>query len=383
MTELRAVEFGPLEAAGAHGLATPLLLLHGIGAGASAWVPAARTLATRRRVLVPDLLGFGSSPWPEVSYGVHDHLSAILNLLERRGLAAGPLDVAGHSMGAILAAELAVRLGHRARRIALVSLPYFRSEVEAKQAIGTLGVLARLTVLDHWAAGTVCAAMCALRPQLRWLAPHFARHVPADVARDTVMHNYASYSRSLREVIVRHRLEPALERLADRDILLIHGDADRSAPIEHIRPLTARFPHWRLETVPGADHALPIVRAGTVARLLEIFLAPGSPPAGGEPGNSREERRCPANALLPGYPVDRAPRRTCWKSHTASSTSTTSTRIVMSAQYAIMPPITHPIMPPIPPVPSIIASLLPTQSDNPSLVSARVLTNSKPSQRSS
>jgi len=50
---------------------------------------------------------------------VHDHLSAILNLLERRGLAAGPLDVAGHSMGAILAAELAVRLGHRARRTAV------------------------------------------------------------------------------------------------------------------------------------------------------------------------------------------------------------------------------------------------------------------------
>lgn len=270
--DLHAVELEPHIASGVAGRAPPLLLLHGIGGASSAWVPAARILAARRRVLIPDLLGFGRSPWPDAGYRLGDHLDAVGALLERRGLGDGPIDVAGHSMGAILAAELAVRLPQRVRRIVLVSLPYFRSEAEAKRSIGALGVLARLTVLEHWAAGAVCAAMCAFRPQFRFLAPHVTRHVPVDVARDAVLHTYASYSRSLRHVIVRHRLDPAIERLSDRDVLLVHGDADRAAPIDAIRALAARRSHWRLEVVAGADHALPVARPGPLARLLEDFL---------------------------------------------------------------------------------------------------------------
>ena len=260
---LAARDFGSASAS------PPLLLLHGIGAGASSWLQVAQRLAPERRVLAPDLLGFGASPWPDAAYTVDDHLRAVQELLGARGLADSPLEIAGHSMGAILAAELAARLGLRVRRLALVSLPYFRSEAEARESIGQLGVLARLTVLGHWGAGLACGAMCALRPQLRFLAPHFAPHVPAEVARDAVMHNYTSYSRSLEHVIVRHRLEPALERLANLPVLLVHGTGDRSAPIEHVRRLAAAHPHWTLQVVDGADHLLPITRPDVLARLFQ------------------------------------------------------------------------------------------------------------------
>jgi len=108
----------------------PLLLLHGIGGAGSSWMPVAKQLASERRVIVPDLLGFGQSPWPDVGYTVEEHLDALDRLLIERGLGDRPLDVAGHSLGAILAAELAARYG-RVRRLTLVSLPYFATEEEA------------------------------------------------------------------------------------------------------------------------------------------------------------------------------------------------------------------------------------------------------------
>jgi pimeloyl-ACP methyl ester carboxylesterase len=255
----------------------PLLLIHGLGGGKSSWEAAGRKLATGRRVLVPDLVGFGRSPWPDIDYSLDDHLDALEALIRERGIAGGPLDIAGHSMGAILAAELAARNPERVRRVALVSLPYFRSADEAKAWIGNLGVLARLTALGHWAAGAACALMCATRPVLSFLAPHFAPHVPAAVARDAVLHNFASYSRSLQRVVIHHRPDRALAALAGRPVLLVHGDQDRSAPLDNVRILAAGFPAWRLEVVSGADHHLPIDRPEPVARLLGSSTGAGAP----------------------------------------------------------------------------------------------------------
>jgi len=254
----------------------PLLLLHGIGGAGSSWMPVAARLASQRRVLVPDLLGFGQSPWPDTAYTLEEHVAAVDRLLQDRGLGDGPLDVAGHSLGAIVAAELASRTP-RMRHLTLVSLPYFTTEEEARRTIGNAGLLARLTVMGHWAAGAVCDVMCALRPQLRFLAPHFAPHVPAEVARDSLMHNYRSYSRTLENVVVRHRLDLALGRLTDRHVTFVHGNADRTAPLGDVQALAKQYSRWRVEVVAAADHHLPILRPELLARLLSEPIAQVSP----------------------------------------------------------------------------------------------------------
>lgn len=254
---------------------TPLVLLHGLAGAGSSWSLVVPELARDRRVLLPDLLGFGRSPWPDVAYTVDDHLAAIERLLTERGIGNGPFDLAGHSMGAVLAAELAARGPNRVRGLALVSLPLFRSADAVRVHAAGMGPLARLTVTGHWIAGALCATMCALRPVLTFLAPHFAPHVPADVARDALRHNFASYSRSLRSVIVRHRPDAALRALSDRPVLFLHGDADRSAPLAPVRELVEHARGWRLRVVPGANHYLPIERPRLVAAgLREVLSAP-------------------------------------------------------------------------------------------------------------
>ena len=247
---------------------TPLLLLHGLGGGVSTWRGVASLLAPHHRVLVPDLLGFGRSPWPDVEYTVDDHLTALEQLLEDRCLASKKINIAGHSMGAVLAAEFAARHPEVVGSVALVNFPYFHSEAEVRDIAKRLGLLARLTADNHWVARATCGVMCALRPMLIFLAPRFTRRVPASVARDALRHNFTSYSRTLQNVVVRHRSDPALITLAERRVLLVHGEIDRVVPIDNVRALAERFHQWRLEEISGAGHLLPIEKPDLLASLL-------------------------------------------------------------------------------------------------------------------
>ncbi len=247
---------------------TPLLLLHGLGGGVSTWQEVANLLSPDHHVLVPDLLGFGRSPWPDADYTVDDHLTALEGLLEESCLSSKTINIAGHSMGAILAAEFAARHPELVNGVALVNFPYFHSGAEVGDIAERLGLLARLTAADHWAARATCGVMCALRPVLIFLAPRFTRHVPASVARDALRHNFTSYSRTLQNVVVSHRTDPALAVLAERPVLLVHGEIDRVVPVGNVRALAERYPKWRFEEIPSTGHLLPIEAPKRLASLL-------------------------------------------------------------------------------------------------------------------
>lgn len=255
-------EYGPKDA-------PALLLLHGLGGGNSVWAEVAKLLATKMRVLAPDLLGFGRSPWPKGAYTVDDHLAALESLLEHLGLDSAPLNLCGHSMGGILAAELAARRPEQVGKVALVSFPYFKSAEEVQDHVARFGLMARLTVSGHWGARATCGVMCVLRPFLKVAAPYLAPGLPPGVVRDAFQHNFTSYSRTLRNVIVQHRSDAALAALAHQPVLLVHGEEDRTAPLANIQPWLERFPRWRLEVIPEARHFLPIHQPEEVAQLLE------------------------------------------------------------------------------------------------------------------
>jgi pimeloyl-ACP methyl ester carboxylesterase len=99
------------------GAGRPLLLLHGASGSWAHWVRNVPALAARRRVLAPDLPGFGDSdlpPGPPSAEALAAPVAEGLDALE-----IGALDVAGFSMGGIVAGLLAARLGGRVGTLVL------------------------------------------------------------------------------------------------------------------------------------------------------------------------------------------------------------------------------------------------------------------------
>src|SRR5207244_6058182 len=84
-----AVAGAPALAVSVVGAGPPVVLLHGLAGSHRFWRPVARGLASRYRVIVPDLLGFGASPRPPGGYGPDDHVAAVAECAVRAGLS-GP-----------------------------------------------------------------------------------------------------------------------------------------------------------------------------------------------------------------------------------------------------------------------------------------------------
>jgi pimeloyl-ACP methyl ester carboxylesterase len=185
------------------------MYVHGLGASSRYWsVLADHTPA--HAGIAPDLLGFGRSPKPPGStYDVAAHLERLLPIV--------PADAVliGHSTGAILAGAVAHAAAGRVRVLLLLGLPAFPDEATARREVGRLGTMARLTASGSWAAEAVCMTMCTLRPLLIPIAPKLTRDVPAEVAGDFLRHTWASYSGTLRNVVLRH---PAVDDPGELDL---------------------------------------------------------------------------------------------------------------------------------------------------------------------
>jgi len=98
----------------------PLVLLHGASGSWTHWIRNVLPLAAWFRVLVPDMPGYGDSdapPEPHTADGLADLVASGVNALLPPPTA---LDLAGFSLGGIIAGLVAARLGRRLRTLVLL-----------------------------------------------------------------------------------------------------------------------------------------------------------------------------------------------------------------------------------------------------------------------
>jgi 2-hydroxy-6-oxonona-2,4-dienedioate hydrolase len=98
----------------------PLVLLHGASGSWTHWIRNILPLASRFRVLVPDMPGFGDSdapPEPHTADGLADLLAASLDVVLPPP---GRFALAGFSFGGIIGGLVAARLGRRVSTLVLL-----------------------------------------------------------------------------------------------------------------------------------------------------------------------------------------------------------------------------------------------------------------------
>ena len=220
--------------------------LPGLGGTTRYWTstPVAPAFRHAQTELV-DLYGFGHSPRPWCRYTVERHVDALARTLQ----AGPPRVLVGHSLGAALALALAARHPDRVQALCLFSLPDYGSRAGAIEWFASQrGGWVYTNML-----ATALACLVTRRVAGRWL-PYLVQNVPPEVASDLVLHNMASSTTSLWEVLYRHDVRADAAALPpDLPVACVHGLHDATAPPARVNELAARFPLWRHVTL-DADH---------------------------------------------------------------------------------------------------------------------------------
>lgn len=100
--------------------APTVLALHGLTGHGPRWEPLAANQLRDVRIVAPDLLGHGHSPWA-APWSFDAHLDAVENVLDSHTDAASePIVVVGHSFGGALAVRLARRRPDAVRALILL-----------------------------------------------------------------------------------------------------------------------------------------------------------------------------------------------------------------------------------------------------------------------
>lgn len=247
-----------------------LLLLHGFLSGNAAFNNLRAALGEDVETIAPDLPGYGSTPGPgrPEDYTLALLADAIEPLLD----AWTPTHVLGHSMGAIVALELARRRPGTFQRVGAVGLPIYASRRDALAHQHRRGLAYRATLHSDRLSHVACSGLH--RARRGWI-PVFARGATRRHLHDTFFHSHAAHAGAL-DTVVFAGLVPALAAGVRTPVALLHGGRDRSAPVRRVETL-AQAMGWPLTIVPGARHQVVIWQPRLTADWVrERLLAPGA-----------------------------------------------------------------------------------------------------------
>lgn len=249
------------------GAGFPALLIHGSGPGVSAWANWRKVLpglAAFRRVIAPDIVGFGYTERPSGQpYTMDAWLAQVLGLID--ALRLEQVDLVGNSFGGALSLAFAIRHPDRVRRLILM---------------GSAGVPFELTAgLD---------AVWGYEPSfenMRRLMDCFA--YDHSLVTDELAH--LRYQASIREGVQeayaamfpapRQRWVDALCSRAEdiaalpHETLVLHGREDRILPVSTSLQLAQLIPKSQLHIFGHCGHWTQIEHADRFVRLVNDFLA--------------------------------------------------------------------------------------------------------------
>jgi pimeloyl-ACP methyl ester carboxylesterase len=116
-----------------------VVLVHGIAGSAHSWVPLLAGMARRRdrrRIIVPDLLGHGSSAAPWADHSLGGYATGIRDLLAALGHSRAT--IVGHSFGGGIAAQFASQFPQQCERLVLIDSGGLGREVSRLLRAATL-----------------------------------------------------------------------------------------------------------------------------------------------------------------------------------------------------------------------------------------------------
>lgn len=246
----------------------PLLLVHGYLGGAAQWADLAAALGDRYRVIAIDLPGFSSAAQARAPSTIGDFAAHVIAELD--AMRVDRFMLLGHSMGGMIAQEIAHRVPGRVDRLVLYGtgplgrMPdRFESLEESLERLDRDGVepTARRIAATWFVHGEQAPGF--------ELVSRIGALAGAGAAR-SALHAMAAWDGRA------HLPELSMPSL------IIWGDEDRSYRWHQVEALWSGLANVSLAVVPGASHAVHLEKPAIFAAILADYLA--SDPSRPRPG---------------------------------------------------------------------------------------------------
>lgn len=234
------------------GIGPDVLLLHGVGLRSEAWNMQIDALATHYHVIAPDMPGHGQSPCIFNPMTLTHYTDAVVAGVD------GPALIAGHSMGAMIALDMAIRYSHKVRGVVAVNAIFERSR-KASNA-----VKARAARLDGVSAADPAA------PLDRWFGNELS---PERTACHDWLTNMDPAGYKMAYTAFAQSDGPNREDLANLPCpaLFITGSNEPNSTPQMSLSMATLAPRGRAMVIEGAAHMMPMTHASAVNAALGEF----------------------------------------------------------------------------------------------------------------
>jgi len=244
------------------GKGTPLVLIHGVGMNADAWFPQMDSLSRYFRVIAVDMPGHGDSEGFRHAATLKDYVQWLACFL--RTQPESRFAVAGHSMGALITAGIAIDYPELISHAIVMSGVFKRSDAArdavAKRAEELASGNVRLDApLDRWFSAS------ADEQPLRRKVGDWLQQVDLE-----------GYSRAYQAFAAGDRIYSDRWNEMRCPVLAITGELDANSSPEMTRQMASAAPYGQAVVVANAKHMLNLTDAARVNEEILMFLSPVS-----------------------------------------------------------------------------------------------------------
>lgn len=251
-----------------------VVMLHGIPTHAYLWRDVARIVQLSRRVVAPDLLGFGFSEKPETAdlspSGQADMVLDVMHKLEITSFT-----LVGHDYGALVACEILSREPERVDRLVLTNTSLQVEDWTSKSPLNPLAVFS-VPVLGE-------AALAMAQPFMLKRAFEFYLAEKDRLDAATMALYWQPFEEGLDRTLLRLSRENRLDEdtfhgwkaaLYDyqRPALVVWGALDPTFRIDRGHDIARLLPNCRFEAFVHSNHFIQEDRPQALGRLIAAFV---------------------------------------------------------------------------------------------------------------
>lgn len=230
----------------------PVLILHGWGSNLEKWEKIAELLKTNKKIIIPDLPGFGKSQQPESSWSLNNYVEWLNEFTDKVPELNRGFFLLGHSFGGALAAKFAIKYNQKVERLFLVSAACVREKTGAKKVLYKLSKVVKLfSFLPYY--------------------EQFRKGIYKYVIRKS---DYVYQSGIMKETYLKVIADDISFKLGFVKVstVIIWGDKDTFTPVDQAYFINKKISGSKLFIIPGANHSLHIKMPEVLAEKIKENL---------------------------------------------------------------------------------------------------------------